>query len=225
MTNKPTHKFLAFILVLLLNTIVQAQVSISASSGTTGPTSYTDLTTAFTSINNGTHKGDITIEITADVNQTNQATLNASGSGSANYTSILIKPSGSRTISANLTGTLILLNGADNVTIDGLNSGGNSLALINSWYAEGSQVIGFTGGANSNTITNCTIKGASPWNQLGNLNLIAAVISFKTGGNSNNTISNCDISGVTTSQSYSKKPGWSFFPTDQVAYSQMLITP
>lgn len=211
MTNKPTHKFLAFILVLLLNTIVQAQVSISASSGTTGPTSYTDLTTAFTSINNGTHKGDITIEITADVNQTNQATLNASGSGSANYTSILIKPSGSRTISANLTGTLILLNGADNVTIDGLNSGGNSLALINSWYAEGSQVIGFTGGANSNTITNCTIKGASPWNQLGNLNLIAAVISFKTGGNSNNTISNCDISGVTTSPYFSKKPGMVIF--------------
>ena len=212
MINKSTQKIFTFILVLLLNTITHAQVSISASSGTTGPTNYTDLSNAFIAVNNGTHKGDITIEITGDVIQTMQATLNASGSGSANYSSILIKPSGNRTISAaTLNGTLILLSGADNVTIDGLNSGGNSLALINKWYAEGSQVISFTGGANNNTITNCKIEGASPWNQLANLSLVAAVVSFKTGGNSNNTISNCDISGVTSNSYFIKRPGMVIF--------------
>ncbi len=47
--------------------------------------------------------------------------LNASGSGSASYTSVLIVPVGVRTISGNLPDqSLLALNGADNVTIDGL---------------------------------------------------------------------------------------------------------
>src|SRR3954466_12888751 len=36
-----------------------AQVSVTATGGTLGPTSYTDFTTAFTAINNGTHTGAI----------------------------------------------------------------------------------------------------------------------------------------------------------------------
>ncbi|HJQ25532.1 MAG TPA: hypothetical protein VKA60_16550 [Blastocatellia bacterium] len=86
-------------------------------------------------INAGTHRGAITIAIVGDTTETATAALNASGSGSASYTSISIQPSGgaARTISGALSAgsPLINLNGADNVTIDGLNTGGNSLTLSN----------------------------------------------------------------------------------------------
>jgi hypothetical protein len=64
-----------------------AQVDLTASGGT--PTgSFTTLKGAFDAINAGTHTGTITISITGNTTETASAVLNASGSGSASYTSI-----------------------------------------------------------------------------------------------------------------------------------------
>lgn len=67
---------------------------------------------------------------------------------------------------ANATGAVIKLNGADYITIDGLNSGGSSLGIINTSATKTSAVIwlasaGVNDGATNNTIRNCTIAGAT----------------------------------------------------------------
>ncbi len=104
------------LLALFINTAI-SQVSVSTGGA---PTSYTTLRAAFTAINSGTHTGSILISITATTTETSQAVLNASGSGAANYTRLVIKPtSPSVTISGNFTGAIVRLNGADRVTIDG----------------------------------------------------------------------------------------------------------
>jgi trimeric autotransporter adhesin len=169
-----------------------------------GAGSYPDLASAFAAINAGTHTGNITVDI---VNNTTEpaagAILNASGSGSASYTSILIQPSGgvARVINGTSTSGLPLvdLNGADNVTFNGLNTGGNSLTIQNgnALSTSGTSTIRFIGGATNNTITNCIINGSASASVATN----GATIFFSTdgttaNGNDNNTISNNNIGSV-----------------------------
>jgi len=142
------------------NVIVSATVG-TASGG------YATLTTAFTAINAGTHKGVITINVACDVTSNTTATLNASVTGgNPEYTSVTIQPSGgaAKQISGSRAGNpLIDLNGADNVTIDGLNTGGNSLTLVNTSTSttSGTSTIRLINSAENNTITNCTLKSAA----------------------------------------------------------------
>ena len=104
--------------VLILNMALNAQVSLTATIGTTTG-SYATLGAAFAKINDGTHRGAITITLTASTSEGSTAILNAS-SGSASYSSVNIYPTISGvTISGNLGSPLIDFNGADNVTIDG----------------------------------------------------------------------------------------------------------
>lgn len=204
--------FVIFILSLLSflfldESAVLAQVNVIATQGTANA-SYSRLSQAFSYINNGTHKGNITINITGNTNETSAASLFYSGyNGTASYTSILIQPSGgaARTISGNLGGTpVIMLNGADNVTINGINSGGNSLTISNLSTAatSGTCTISFVNGATNNTITNCTVLGAFS-GELNSTIIKGGTIYFSTDavtayGNDNNTISNCNIGPVGT---------------------------
>ncbi|HMT12576.1 MAG TPA: hypothetical protein PKA39_13245, partial [Ignavibacteria bacterium] len=60
---------------------------------TGGPvTNYATLKLAFDAINAGTHTGVILIEFATGTTETAPAVLNSSGAGSANYTSITIRP-------------------------------------------------------------------------------------------------------------------------------------
>jgi trimeric autotransporter adhesin len=137
--------------------------------------------------------------VIGDTTETAGAVLNASGSGSASYTSVLIQPSGgaARTISGDLEGqALLALNGADNVTIDGLNSGGNALTLSNidnNLVARGTATLKFYGGASNNTITNATLLGSAIGRDL----RFGATVWFEgtdtTTGNDDNVISHCNI--------------------------------
>ena len=108
-------------------------IEVESSGGTAAgtPTAYATLGAAFAAINDGaTHLGTITIDVCGDTTEGAAATLNEV----AGVTSVTIAPAGgaARTISGIVAGEgLILLNGADNVTIDGLNSGGNSLTISN----------------------------------------------------------------------------------------------
>lgn len=160
---------------------------------------YTNLTTAFQAINNGVLTGEIELQIISNTTEANSTQLNESGSGSANYTSVYIYPTGGapRTVGGNLSLATIYLNGADNVRINGLNTGGNSLTISNSSTNTGTILL--TNDAQNNIIENLTVTSA-------NTNITAPArgnISFtgpKTGGtgNSNNVIRNCNIqSGMT----------------------------
>ncbi len=169
------RKVYAFLLSLLFITIGKAQVSVTATAGTTGPTAYTNLSSAFAAINAGTHQGAITVDISASFTDAAVAVLNSSGAGSASYTSVLVRPSADNiTISyASASGRgVIELNGADNVTIDGdnPNSGGTNrnLTIINTASATTTYTSvvrvatsSTVSSANSVTVKNCVLTGSA----------------------------------------------------------------
>ena len=160
---------------------------------------YATLKAAFDAINSGALTGSVQLDVIGDTTETVTAVLNASGSGSASYTAVLIQPSGgaARTISGSISSNaLVTLNGADNVTIDGLNSGGNALTLSNTSTSvlAGTSTLKFIADATNNTVTNASILGSAT------VNVAAPTeggnIWFATGavtGNDNNLISNCNI--------------------------------
>ncbi len=165
------------------------------------PTTYATLTAAFTAINGGViHLGAITVAVSGDVNE---GASTPSLSQVASVTSLGIQPVGgaARTITGApaAAAAFITLNGADNVTIDGLNSGGNSLTISNTTISatSGACTIRFVGDATNNTITNCSVLGSGTMPVGTN----GGVIFFSTGtttGNDNNTISNCNIGAAGT---------------------------
>ena len=185
-------------------TVSANPIGVVSSGGTTSAT-YATLKGAFDAINLGTHTGAISIVIGGNTTETAPAVLNASASGAASYTSINISPigGGARTVSGAIAAgsPLIDLSGADNVTFNGLNTGGNSLTISNTTVSATSitSTIRFIGGATNNTITNCTILGAGTMAVATN----GATIFFSTdavtaNGNDNNTISNNNIGPVGT---------------------------
>lgn len=165
--------------------------------GSIGFNDYSNLKAGFDDVNNGVLTGDIVFHITSNTSETVTATLNETGTGSASYTSILITPFANSLVS--ISGTvsvgLINLNGASNVTIDGLNTNGDSLVIEN--LDASAYTIQFTSSAHDNIITNTTILGA-------NTNINSGVINFATAsgslmfGNVNNTINNCEISNASS---------------------------
>jgi hypothetical protein len=182
------------------NPAASSAIIVSSSGGSfASPIGYTSLTNtggAFAALNSATSgTGVVTILITADVtNETGTIALNAS----MNWTSMSINPSGARTISGAITGgkPLIDLNGADNVTIDGLNTETHALTISNRTIsnASGTSTIRFIGGATTNTITNCTVLGAFYGSAITNGGTIFfSTDAMTTAGNDNNTISNCSI--------------------------------
>lgn len=128
---------------------------------------YSTLKSFFDAINSGIVTGNITVTIAGNCAETAAASLNqwTEEPANSNFT-MFIQPSGARTISGTVSGAVIKLNGADRVTVDGLNSGDNSLAVINTSTANNSAVIwlaslGTGQGATGNTIRNTTITGGS----------------------------------------------------------------
>ena len=127
---------------------------------------YASLNAAIAAINAGTITGSITLNIMTSIAEPAVSTLNASGTGAASYSSILIQPQGGGawTISRAAANPMLTLKGV-NITIDGLNTGGNSLILDNTSANNTNVVttITFDGGANNCLVQNCTIKGRGRW--------------------------------------------------------------
>ena len=152
------------VLFVLASIVSLAQVSVTATAGTTGPTSYTTLKASFDAINAGTHSGAVTVTITGNTTEPALALLRrpASGSGSS-YTSVMIKPGAGATPTITRTGAgmLMMIHGS-NVTIDGSNNGTTSrdLTLSLSDTSEASTAI--IGLFNSGLVasTNNTIKNS-----------------------------------------------------------------
>jgi hypothetical protein len=192
-------KFCLAILAVLYSLFSFAQVSVTATAGTTGPTSYTTLKAAFDAINAGTHQGSITIGLSASTTETASAVLNGSGTGSASYTAIVIKPTASSTptISGSIATPLIDLVGANNVVLDGSNTaGGTTKNLTISNTNISGATISLSNGASNNTIKNAVLQGVST--STANAVLLVGTSTAAT-GNNNNVIQNNDITKGATS--------------------------
>lgn len=168
-----------------LSTMAQ-NVNVSGSTGADG--TYATLVDAFAPINSNAQTGNIVvIDIVNNTTEIASAVLNA-----GTWTSLSIKPSGgaARTITGAITGHLIDLNGASNVVIDGLNSGGNTLTISNTAIGA-STAIRFASDASNNTVIRCALQAST--------SASFGVVYFGGGlvtGNDGNTISNCDITGA-----------------------------
>lgn len=180
-------------LLLFLGLFSQAQVSVTATGGTTSA-SYTYLSAAFNAINAGTHTGAITVRITANVADTGACVLGPSAAP-ASYTSILVKPAAgvTPTISGSVTSVLVALVAATNVTIDGSNTTGGTtkdLTIVNNsnTASTSSNTIRLQSGASNNVIKNTIIKGATSGS-----GVILVAGSTSGSGNNNNTFENNDI--------------------------------
>lgn len=207
-TNKPRlsylKRWLLGLFVLAFSFSIKAQnIGVTASGGAASGT-YATLKEAFDSINSGFHSGTIAISVNGNTTETATAVINSSGSGSANYSSITIKPTTTATISGSISGAVIKLNGADNVTIDGsITNGGTTrdLTVQNLWdngtttlqAVAGIWVGSLSGnGATNNTIKNCIVSGS---NRIQTYSAIiscsaSAISSAGLAANNNNTYSN-----------------------------------
>lgn len=194
-----------FILYFLLLLFPPASLLAQTDVGTGG--TYLTLSEAFNAINEGDLpvEGDLSgvveLKIISNITETVTAVLYQNGyNGTADYTSVLIFPSGSGyTIDGNFDGPLIDLSGASNVTFDGrVNQSGVADMIINNINTGTSaSTIRFVESANNNIIEYCIIKGS------GTGLLTSGVVLFSTAstepsiitGNNGNTIDRNYITG------------------------------
>ncbi|MCX6252357.1 MAG: hypothetical protein NTX61_16615 [Bacteroidetes bacterium] len=178
-----------------------AYAQITRTVGTGG--NYATLKLAFDSINAGTLTGDVTLNIISDITDNNSAVLYGSGTGASSYTSVLIEPTGlppdgNWTLTANINLSIIDLDGAQNVTINGQLDGASweqNLYLVNNGATNQGEVIVFRGNAIYNTVEYCHLT-CNNLTSSGAVNF--ALGSSSTQGNSHNLIDHCDISRTLT---------------------------
>ena len=196
-------KWFLALFILAFSFSANAQISLTASGGTTSG-SYTTLKAAFDAINAGTHTGAIAISVNGNTTETASAVLNFSGSGTASFTSVSIKPTVTATISGNINGALVKLNCSDNVTIDGSTTVGGTtrdLTFLNLWdngtftlqAVAGIWLGSLTGnGATGNTIKNCIVSGSNRTQTYAAIVSCSGSAISSTGiaANSNNTYTN-----------------------------------
>ncbi len=186
-----------FLTVLLLWVgIAQGQTTKTVGGG---GANYSTLQLAFAAINSGAVQGQVILQITGSTTETASAVLNASGTGSASYTSVLIYPKGTFSITATTLAptfgnfALIDLNGADNVTIDGrIDQTGStkSLTIIGTSTGNGAATVRFLNSAENNIVRYCYLTGSSASSAMG---IVSFGGSSLGNGNDNNTIENCNL--------------------------------
>lgn len=190
--------------VAVTGTVSRAPISGSFNVGA-GQT-YVTLTAAISDINNNrTLTGAVTLLLkdATYAGETFPITINTLNGGSATNT-LTIKPDTGVTsaISGTISSALIILNGADFVTIDGSNAGSSSrdLTLTNTNSGTSSAVLWLqtatADGATNNTVKNVNLVGNSNTSTLFGIGSGSSTISTSsTGtGNNNNTIQNCNVS-------------------------------
>ena len=197
------YKTILFILFIVSINNINAQISLVASSGTsTG--SYATLKAAIDNINNGTHQGDIVIKVHSNTTEIAAISLDSNGNGGiASYSSVLIRPADSATvskvISCTLSGaTLLTLQGADNITFDGRPMGVGTAQFLTFQHtvnAASSHVISYINGASNGSIKYCNIVG----NASTGANSIYGIwytTSAATNGNMYDSVQYCNVSGT-----------------------------
>ena len=169
---------------------------VNVSGAVSGNGNYLSLSSAFSAINSASQTGaNIIVTINRDITEpATGAVLNQ-----GDWSSLTIQPSSGsgKTISGNINAGLPLidLNGADNVRIDGINSGGTSLTLSNSSTSgnAGTSTVRFRNDATDNKIVNCNILGSSQTNFTSPSATVLISGEAVATGNDNNVISDCNI--------------------------------
>lgn len=151
-------------------------------------TTLTGTNGIFSYINTSVVGGNITINITSDIEETGLVGLNETvETGSGGYT-IRIEPNAAvvRNITGTVAGTgLIRLNGADRVIIDGRFSGSGRFLRFMNRTLSGS-TLNLLEDADNDTIANCIIEGVN--NTVGMLNFQSSTKIGGTGNDSNAVI-------------------------------------
>ncbi|HPJ63702.1 hypothetical protein, partial [Lentimicrobium sp.] len=144
-------------------TVAIGVVEVTATAANLGPLCYPNLGVAFDSINNGYHQGTITVRINGSTIEPVTAVLNASG-GLSSYTSVRVFPqSEGISVTGDIDGPLLHLNGADGVTLHGSPGGtgtNRSITYINTSTGNNASTIQLDNGAAGNTITWCNLRGS-----------------------------------------------------------------
>ena len=187
-------KMFLFSALLLLSGITYSQTTKTVGAGG----NYTTLKLAFDAINAGTLTGDITLNIISDITDNNSAVLNASGTGSSSYTSVLVQPTGTPpsgmwTLTANIDEALIDLDGAQNVTINGQLDGmswAQNLFLVNKGATYLGWGIEFRENAIYNTVEYCHLE-CNNASTTGAIDFGTPLSSSQ--GNCHNLIDHCNI--------------------------------
>lgn len=167
--------------------------------GTTGD--YTTLKAAFDDINSNGLSGDTYLEVISNITNNLEASLNqwVDCAGNSGYVVTIYPTGGTRTISGNIATSLVTLNGADKVTIDGrIDMTGTANSLVFSNTNTAGSTLRFINDACDNVIQYATFRGVYATDDL------SGVVYFGTGtstGNNNNLISYCDIRNGTTTPS------------------------
>ena len=188
----------AFVLFALCGgslTLMAQNVNVSGCTGAGNVVGAATLSAAMSGIALAQPGANIVIDIVG--NTTEPVTTITIGAGT--WTTMLIRPQGgaARTITAATTAgiPMIDLNGADNVTVDGLNTGGNTLTISNTTVSatSGTSTLRFQIDATNNTITRCSIRGSSTMSTTTNGGNIWFGAGALTTGSDGNTISSCNI--------------------------------
>jgi hypothetical protein len=175
-------------------------VATSVTIGAAG--TYTTITGAgglFAAINAGGLSGNtVATVIDASVTEPGTFALNGIAYGCGGPATLTIKPQTTATLTGSVaSGALIKLNGADNVIIDGSNSGGTdrSLTITNTnvtapcaiWISS----LGNGAGATSNTVKNCNINTSAATSATAyGIAVSGSTIASQGGDNDNTTIQN-----------------------------------
>src|ERR1035437_914424 len=187
---------LFFLLFLAVQISLKAQNTIGTNGG-----DFPTLKEAFDFINSGNLSGNITLYIIDNTVENATAVLYESGHGGlSKYASVTIYPTiTGHTISGNIDGPLIDLNGADNITIDGRvnQSGAKDLTITNTSSGNSASTLRFIGSATNNTIKYCKILG-SEGSSSGGL-IFFSTDATSGGGNSSNNINNNDLTSYIAS--------------------------
>ncbi|MDR2206393.1 MAG: GEVED domain-containing protein [Flavobacteriaceae bacterium] len=145
-----------------INIKLPPTINVTASAGT--PTgAYATLKEAFDAVNDGTHQGNIDVVVFANTIETATAVLNASGTGSSNYTNVTVKPDASTTptIGGSVASAPLIEIRGSNFTIDGSNNGTTSRDLTIQNTATTAPVVIRMSSTPTNRTDNITLKNAT----------------------------------------------------------------
>ncbi|MBK9332747.1 MAG: choice-of-anchor D domain-containing protein [Ignavibacteria bacterium] len=180
--------------VYIRNNAVANQVTVSGAN--TGNGNYESLSDAFVGIGAGSQAGaNINITINTNITEPPQGAT----PGNGDWASVTIKPAINTAVTVTATPNngvpLFSFNGAKNITIDGIDSGGASLTLSNSSTSgwAGTSTVMFQYDASNNKVRNCRILGSSQNNLSGHAATVLFYRNSSLTGNDNNVIENCDI--------------------------------
>lgn len=183
------------IVVLIHVPEAMAQITVSGSTGANGNyTSLTNSSGAFQAIN-GIAQTDNDIIITITGNSTSETGAYSINAGA--WASLAIYPSASGlTISGDVTGPLITLNGADFLTLDGrVNRTGTEpdLTISNSSTGSHASALKFITSAENNIVKYCNVYSSCYSTGVG---MITFTSSVTGNGNDNNIIEYCNITNA-----------------------------